>query len=264
MVSFDPDNNCVEAFDVSGHVDVFIDGALYSTCKFTKAVKVHLVLDSLKDTGTSSSIDKKEINCTASSDQLLTDESKRHSRTEYLDSVFDQNQVGSFSTTFTDVNTSTVQDIWPPSLDVPPQDTNNAGRRCVDSHVSEVIDRPQVSDSVSDGVCKDTNSVLESSVESGNEDKSSQSNIASETEKNSGRKSRKPAALTLKRPHEAISGSNEYSCSACGKHFDNKEQMLDHRRNPLCEVDCSKCQEKFPSKVNYFSLQRAILCLLCL
>ncbi|XP_005092411.1 zinc finger protein 888 [Aplysia californica] len=236
MVYFDPDNNCIEAFDVSGHVDVYIDGALHSRCKFTEAVKVHLVFNSLKDTGISDSIDRDKINHSVANDCLPADDSKRHVSSECLGSLCSQNQAARS-----------------PNVNVPPVDISNADESCFrDSHISEVKDRHQVSGAVNEGDCEDTKAVLESSIESGNEDESSQSDITSEIEKNSGRRSSKRVSVGSKRPRKAISGSNELSCPTCGKCFSNKEQLFDHRRNPSCRVYCSECQERFPSKVTYF------------
>ncbi|XP_005092409.1 zinc finger protein 616 [Aplysia californica] len=53
MFRFDPDKNCGEAFNVSGHIDVFIDGEFFSRSKFTRTVKIDLVLNSSNDTESS-------------------------------------------------------------------------------------------------------------------------------------------------------------------------------------------------------------------
>ncbi|XP_005092407.1 zinc finger protein 91 isoform X2 [Aplysia californica] len=247
MVFFNPDNNCVEAFDVSGHVDVFVDGEFFSRCNFSKTVKVHLVLNS--NDGSVNNPDSKVSSVTdgSSFENVLTGQAPYHSK-EVLPATSFPN-VG--DSQFKDKSLSINEDS---SLGVVPQIASDVGESSgiegfavPSNEVSEVRDLK---------VCQDDLQERESSPLSGNEDEDTGSPLVNSEEENAGNQdssiNQNATLLPQKFPETEESASYECKCHACGKGFVRRRQMVAHGRNPDCVVKCSVCDKKFLSAAMYF------------
>ncbi|XP_005092408.1 zinc finger protein 850 isoform X1 [Aplysia californica] len=270
MVHFDPVNNCVEAFDVSGHVDIFIDGEFFSRCNFSRTVKLHLMLNS-NNTSLINPVPKvPSVTDGHGFENVLTGQMLPHTTKEVYPAPSFPN-VGPPPFRDTCLNT-----YGGPSLVMAPPVTSHVGTSSTYGGPSLVMTSDVSTGSSYQGSAVPREEVLgmnhqndhdaqsqrcerASSPPSGNEDEYvdyGSPEISSEEEDGEDVKNevnhQSVADDANQSPQPEESASDERKCHACGKEFTRRRQMLAHGRNPDCVVKCSVCDKKFLSAAMYF------------